>query len=51
MTQEKRILELALLFAEIHIGDTDCLGQAANELFELIEREYPNIKRAEDIDC
>ena len=41
-----RILELAYLFAEIHLGDGDCLGVAARELFELLNQR--GAKRPED---
>ena len=49
---KERIIGLALLFAEIHIDDSDCLGKVAQELCGLIKKEYPHIKEPpEDIDC
>ena len=50
-TMENRLVELALIFAQVHIGDNDCLGVAARELFDLIKRDFPGLEAARDIDC
>ncbi len=51
MPIDKRILEIALMFAMIHIGDGDCLGEAARELAMHIKDKYPDTKEPEDFDC
>lgn len=38
---EKQIALLAQSFAEIHIGDGDCLGEDARELWHLLIKRYP----------
>jgi hypothetical protein len=45
----KRMFGLARVLSDVHIGDNDCLGDAAKEL-----NQYLNIigvDRAKDIDC
>lgn len=49
MCQEDRIKSLALMFASIHLGDSDCLGEAARELHEMLIDE--GIELPEDFDC
>ena len=45
----KRILQLAWLFAEVHLDDSDCLGKASEELYNLLENE--NIEYPKEYDC
>jgi hypothetical protein len=50
---DKRLLQIALMFALIHIGDSDCLGDAARDLHALIKNNHPEIDINEltEYDC